>query len=396
MHLVRRLALALVLVLAAGEAAVAQRAVSGEPVEIPCLLSLTGPFALVGKKSARTFQVVEKIVNATGGIQGRPLHFAVNDIGSNPTVAVQVVNQILATRRPPVIMGPEPGAAVLAIQPLTKNDTVLYVIAASIHPPPGSYTFGNELSTEFLTVASIRYLHKRGFTKIGILATTDVTGQDQIDQIVSTLRLPEMAGTTVVGTERQAFTDISVTSQLARLRAAGADVVFAGVAGLGFGTVLHGITDLGWDVPVMTAAGNLVREQIDQYKSFMPKEVYFVGPRFMSYSIAPRGPVKDAQARFYEAMRSEGVTRPDWVDAVVWDPAWVVVSGLRKFGPAMSAAQLHDYIEGLHGFAGMNGILDYRDGNQRGVGINAILVLKWDAGRDDWLPVSELGGNPRK
>jgi hypothetical protein len=60
---------------------------------------------------------------------------------------------------------------------------------------------------------------------------------------------------------------------LARLKAAGAEAVFVGTTGTGFGTVLHGIFDMGWDVPVMTNAGNIIREQIEQYKSFLPKQV---------------------------------------------------------------------------------------------------------------------------
>jgi branched-chain amino acid transport system substrate-binding protein len=390
----RCLAFFLVLIVIGVVPAAAQRAPAGEPYEVQCLLSLTGPFALVGKKGSATLHAVETAVNASGGIRGRPLHFVVSDIASSPTVAVQIATQVLAAKHPPVIIGPEPGGAVAAIQPLTKNDTVLYVLAASIHPPAGSYTFANELSTEDLLQAGVRYLHLRGLNKIGMLATTDVTGNDQIEQVANAVRLPEMAGASIVGTERYGISDISVASQLTRLRAAGAEVVFVGTTGTGFGTALHGLSDMGWDVPVMTNAGNIIRELMDQYKSFMPKQVYFTGARFMNHALEGRGPVRDAQARFYDAMRSEGVTKPDFVNAIIWDPAWVVVNGLRRFGPSMTAAQLHDYIENLNGFAGMNGILDFRDGKQRGLGLNATLIVRWDATRDDWVPVSKPGGTP--
>jgi len=374
----------------------AQNAVSGEPYEIQCLLSLTGPFAFVGKKGATTLHAVETVVNASGGIGGRPLHFVVSDIQSSPTVAVQLATQILASKHPPVIMGPEPGAAVLAIQPLTKTDTVVYALAASIHPAAGSYTFVNENSTEDLLFAGVRYLHRRGLNRIGILATTDVTGNDQIDQVTNGARAPEMAGTSIVAVERYAISDISVASQLARLKAAGADAVFVGTTGTGFGTALRGINDMGWDVPVMTNAGNIVLEQMEQYKAFAPRELLFTGARFMGHAIAGSGPVRDAQTAFYRALAAEGITKPDFINATAWDPAWVVVSALRKFGPAMTAANLHAYIEQLHGLAGVNGVLDFRDGKQRGLGINATLIVRWDGARDYWVPVSEPGGIPLK
>ena len=389
-----RISAALALFLWCAALAGAQPTVGGEPVEIPVLLSLTGPFAFVGKKGATTLHAVETVVNATGGIRGRPLHFAVNDIQSSPTTAVQLVTQILAAKHPAVILGPEVGGAVLAIQPLTKTDTVLYTLAASIHPETGSYTFVNENSTEDLLFAGVRYLHRRGWNRIGLLATTDVTGNDQIAQVTNAARAPENAGTTIVGIERYAISDISVASQLARLKAAGADVVFVGTTGTGFGTALHGISDMGWDVPVMTNAGNIVREQMEQYKGFAPPQLYFTGARFMSHAIARTGPVRDAQTVFFRALRAEGVDKPDFITATSWDPAWVIVSALRKFGPGVSAAQLHAYIEGLHAMAGVNGILDFRDGKQRGLGINATLIVRWDGKRDDWVPVSEPGGIP--
>jgi branched-chain amino acid transport system substrate-binding protein len=130
------------------------------------------------------------------------------------------------------------------------------------------------------------------------------------------------------------------------------------------------------------------------YKSFVPQNVYFTGARFMSHTIARSGPVRDAQTVFFDAMRAQGVPRPDNGSALVWDPAMVVVSGLRKLGPNATAAQLHDYIETLHGYAGINGIMDYRDGKQRGLGLNATLIVRWDAAKDDWDPVSEAGGAP--
>ena len=389
-----RALLLLAMLVASSAAAGAQRAVGGEPYVVPCLLSLTGPFAFVGKKGATTLHAVETVVNATGGIRGRPLHFAVEDVQSSPVTAVQLATQIEAAKHPPVIVGPELGAAVLAIQPITKTDTVLYALAASIHPAPGSYTFTNENSTEDLLFAGVRYLHRRGWNRIGLLATTDVTGNDQIEQVTNAARAPEMAGTTIVGVERYAISDISVASQLAHLKAAGADVVFVGTTGTGFGTALHGVSDMGWDVPVMTNAGNIVREQMEQYKAFAPHQLYFTGARFMSHAITRSGPVHDAQTLFYTALRAEGVDKPDFITATSWDPAWVIVSALRTFGPTMTAAQLHGYIEGLHGMAGVNGVLDFRDGKQRGLGINATLIVRWDGVRDDWVPVSAPGGIP--
>ena len=65
---------------------------------------------------------------------------------------------------------------------------------------------------------------------------------------------------------------------------------------------------------VMTNAGNIVREQMEQYRAFAPKQVYFTGARFMSRE-SGRGAVQDAQRIFYSSLRSEGVDKPDFITA---------------------------------------------------------------------------------
>ena len=44
-----------------------------------------------------------------------------------------------------------------------------------------------------------------------------------------------------------------------------------------------------------------------------------------------------------------------------------------------------DVVFGLPG-DGINGIMDFTGGNQRGLGANAVLILRWDPSKSDWIP----------
>lgn len=388
----RLLAFALAITLGGTLASVPAGA-AGDAVEIPILVSETGPFAFIGKSEAASLRALEAAVNKSGGIKGRPLRFDIEDAQSNPQVALQLATQLMA-KKPTVIMGPELGAGVNAIAPITKSDTVLYCYAPSIHPPAGSYVFSSGVSTTDLIFAGMRYLRSKGIHKIGVIATTDATGQDQLDQVENALRAPENAALSIVANERYAISDLNVSAQVARIKAAGAEALFVGTTGTGFGTALHAVADVGLQIPVMTNAGNIIRAQMAAYAAFLPKDLYFTGFRFLEHSIARNGPVKDAQTAFLAALKAQGVTRPDLGYNMAWDSTSVVVSAYRTFGPDMTAAQLHDYLEGLHGFAGTNGMMDYRDGSQRGIGLDAVVILRWNSAKDDWDPVSEAGGLP--
>src|SRR5690348_16163706 len=105
----RRTRLMLQLVALLSALAIVPVAAASEPYDFYALVALTGPAAFLGRGEASTLGVFEKYVNATGGIGGRPLHIIVQDDQSNPAVAVQLANQIIA-KHVPAFVGPSFGA----------------------------------------------------------------------------------------------------------------------------------------------------------------------------------------------------------------------------------------------------------------------------------------------
>jgi branched-chain amino acid transport system substrate-binding protein len=373
----------------------ARAAFAADPYEIPVLISLTGPFAFLGKQEVESYRVAEALVNRTGGIQGRPLHFAISDIQSNPTVAVQVANQVLE-RKPAIITGLEPGAAAQAVIPLLKDQTVMFTISSSAKLVQNGFAFAASPDTRVAQVAGIRYLRGRGVKRLGIIASTDVTGADQIAMIDEALKLSENTGNiAVVATERFAVADIGVQAQVARLKAAAPDGVWIGTTGTGFGTAVRGLSDAGMAVPVITNSGNALRGLVDQYKAVMPRDVFFSGAlRFMERGADVNRGVRTAQNVFYDSLRSAGNSRPDIGDNVSWDLIQIAVAALRKLGPTATGPELQRYLLALRDFPVTNGVMDFRDGSGRGLGLDANVVVRWDFSKDDFSAVSQPGGAP--
>ncbi len=112
----------------------------------------------------------------------------------------------------------------------------------------------------------------------------------------------------------------------------------------------------------------------------------------MQYATAAPGPVRDAQQRFIKALEDVGVDRPDFSYNFAWDAALIVVDALRHLGTDATPAQIREYIAGLHEYAGINGIMDFRDGQQRGLATNAALVVRWSATKHDFVAASKPGG----
>ena len=372
--------------------AVTPASAAPEPYEINVILAMSGLAGLIGQQEAQSLHALETMVNATGGIRGTPIHFAISDDQSNPATTVPLETGILA-KNVPVILGPTLTGSCAAVAPLVKNAVVQYFFSPSMHPAAGSTTFSSFISTKDLSLAAIRYFRERGWTRIALITSTDASGQDGYNVVLENLQLPENKGITLVANERFGIADVSVAAQMARIKAANPQALLTWTTGTPFGTVLHGVSDSGLNVPVMSSPANLIRAQVLQYAGFLPPQVYFVGGRFGSHDVVRPGPLRDAQDTFYRALKAEKVD-PESTHTFSWDPALIVIDALKHLGTSASAAQIHAYIEQLHGFAGVNGLYDFRDGSQRGLGLSSAVIVQWSPAKSTFVAVSSGGGLP--
>ena len=192
--------------------------------------------------------------------------------------------------------------------------------------------------------------------------------------------------------ERFNVADVSVAAQMAKIKAATPDTIITWTAGSGFGVLLHGIQDAGLPQPVTSCNCNMINAQLSQYKSFMPKELYFPGVRPIVQGAVAKGPVRDAQSVFFGAMKAAGIDKPDMADILPWDPALLIVDAYKHVGLNATAEQLRDYMIKLHGFAGINGIYDFRDNSNRGIGENNAEMTRYDPELGVFVAVSKAGG----
>jgi hypothetical protein len=73
--------------------------------------------------------------------------------------------------------------------------------------------------------------------------------------------------------------------------------------------------------------------------------------------------------------------------AIPYDPAALIVEAYRRVGPGATAVQLRDAFNSVVGWPGMLGRFDFRAIPNRGLGLKAIVVLKWDAAHSNWIGV---------
>lgn len=366
-----------------------------EAFNIDVVLPLTGAAAFLGKAEQLALQQAEKSLTGAQGISGRPVKFVFHDDQSSPQTAVQLATQIVASN-PPVVLGSAVVAMCNAMAPLMKNGPVLYCLSPGVHPAAGSFMFTSSVATRDLAAAQLRYFSLKGMKRIGLITSTDASGQDAARNIRELLKQPEFKDIQLVGEASFNPSDVSASSQIHRIKGSAPDAIIAWSTGSAIGTVFKAIAESGLNVPIATTDGNMTYAQMSQYANFLPKTLLIPSPQWLPDAPhnAPAGQV-EAKRAFATAYEGTGV-KPDAASSFAWDPAMLVVSALRKLGPTVKAEELRNYLSQLKGVSGVNGTYDFTTIPQRGLADINVYITKWDSDKKTWVAVSDARGTPLK
>jgi branched-chain amino acid transport system substrate-binding protein len=365
---------------------------AAEPYEINTILSLTGNIAFVGQTQLKSLKAIETMVNADGGIKGRPVSFVVSDDESSPQIAVQLAHNLIA-KNVPIILGSSSPNACGAIAPLVAaSGPLLYCLANGGDPVIGGYEFLTSMSYYSQMAVAVRYFRERGWLKIATIFATDSGGQTSEKALQGALNLPENKSVQVVTAQHFAPGDASVAAQMAVIKGANPDIIVAWATGGAAGTLFRGEKDLGIELPTLTSPGNLTAAFLKQYAAVLPPNLIFAAVPYYGGD-ADDAATKKAVAEMASALSSSGA-QPDMITISAWDPGLLLVDALRELGPSANATQLRDHFLKLKGWTGTNGPYDFTTDPQRGVGYRNVVMVRWDVPQAKAIALSELGGAP--
>jgi branched-chain amino acid transport system substrate-binding protein len=367
---------------------------AADPYEIPVIMSLTGNAAFQGRGIQQSLQVLQEVVNAKGGIGGRPVQFQFQDDQSNPQIGVQLMNAVVA-RNGPVVLGSVTTATCQAMAAAIREGPVMYCLSPGVHPDEGSYLFSANVSSIDSIDVSIRWFREQNLRRIAVLNATDATGQDgdrAIDAAIAALR----GQVTIVEREHFNPTDISVAAQMAKIKAANPQALLSWTTGTPAATVFRALKEAALDIPVVTSYGNGVHVLMtQQWASFLPANLYITAePNLAPAQVTDRG-TKAALDIYFPTIAKLGI-QPDVVSAGGWDAALLVIDAIRKAGPNATAAQIRNALAGTRNWAGIFGRYDFKAIPQRGIGRNSMYMARWDAAKQNWVAVTGPAGSPLK
>lgn len=361
---------------------------AADPFVIEAVFPLTGSGAFLGKAEAQTLGVMETLINRSGGINGQPIHIDVQDDASTPQVGVQLMTA-LSAKHVPIVLGSALVAVCNAMFPVSK-DVLMYCFSTGYHPAEGSLSFAGPVSTVDQITAGLRYLRDRGLKRIAVLTSNDATGTDADRIIDSVLARPDFRGVVIADHEHFGVADVSVSAQIARIAASGAQALVGWTTGNSLGTILHGYNDAALTIPIVGGSGNLSYAEMKAYSTLMPRDCAFPGAPALDPRSLPAGTTRRAAEASQAAFVAAG-QHPDISSAYGYDSVMMTVNAFRKLGVGATAQQLHDYIVGQH-YNGINGVYDFKANPGTGLGERGVVMLRWDSAKDGFDAVSGIGG----
>lgn len=250
------------------------------PFRIEFIGDLSGPDAEQNVPEAAGLKAWAQTVNATGGVAGHPVDISTCDAGSSTTGAVTCAQQVPSD----VGVVVEEGSAgeVKAGPPIlqAKGKLVLTDVPTA-NPAPGANLFQVSAPLASDMVADITLLKKNGITNIGVLTTSDATGQ-AVSGIFNSAA-PKLG--VKVEIQEIATSAVDATVQISQLQADHAQALYVGTLGEPAVAAMQAAHTLNWSGPIFVLPADVTQTFIQTVKASMPAKLYGQPPS--DYQLIP-------------------------------------------------------------------------------------------------------------
>ncbi len=368
----------------AGESAV--RGVSRSEIVLGTHQDLSGPIVSWGVSARNGMIMALEEVNAQGGVHGRKLRLLVEDTGYEPGRAVLVTRKLLDRDGIFAMIGALGSPTVLASMPLVLRKNTLHLFpftaAEGTYEPFHPLKFASNTPYKDSIRVGVRHLIKtRGVRRAGILYQDDDFGLDVRRGTEAELAAQGLAPAAVTSYKRGA-TDF--TTQIARLKAAGADFVVMGTVIRETVGAMKAARALDWNAPFLCSQACYTPETADLGGAAVAG-LYATGQIPVPYADDPNSKLRDWLRRYEARFPVQGN-----VQALTgYTIMRLFVEGLRRAGPEPTAEKVARALEEMPSWVDPDvggAPIDYTP--QDHLGVHTAFVARIENGR--WRTITDL------
>lgn len=208
-------------------------------INIGVSLSLTGPGSGLGIPMQKQLQLFPKTIG------GEKVNLIILDDATDPGKGAANARRFVTEDKVDLIFGSCITAVAAAMTDIASEAGTVQVAGSPVGVPEGKdkWLFRLPQSNIVMGHAVVEHMKKHGVKTVGFLGYTDAYGQQWLDAVTPML---DKAGIKLVGTERFARTDTSVTPQALKLTSANPDAILVVASGSGAAMPQLGLVERGY------------------------------------------------------------------------------------------------------------------------------------------------------
>lgn len=208
-------------------------------IKIGVSLSLTGPGSGLGIPMQKQLQLFPKTIG------GEKVQLIILDDATDPGKGAANARRFVTEDKVDLIFGSCITAVAAAMTDIASEAGTVQIAGSPVGVPPGKdkWLFRLPQSNTVMGHAVVEHMKKQGVKTVGFLGYTDAYGQQWLDAVGPML---DKAGIKLVGNERFARTDTSVTPQALKLTAANPDAMLVVASGSGAAMPQMGLVERGY------------------------------------------------------------------------------------------------------------------------------------------------------
>src|SRR5215217_2396781 len=212
-----------------------------------------------GEALTRGLTIAIDEVNAKGGVLGRKVELVRRDDEANPAKGVIAARELVQREKVAVLIGGLDTPVALAIVPFANEQKVPFIdpwaagTGITVNGAKDNYVFRVSARDDLVDKAIVNYAIKNhSVKKPGLILVNNPWGESNEKGLTAALK---EANIQPAGIEKFEGNDVDVVPQLARLKQAGADVLFL-VGNVGpSAQVVKSLDRMGWKVPIVSHWG---------------------------------------------------------------------------------------------------------------------------------------------
>ena len=232
---------------------------AADPIKIGLVTALSGQSARAGEALTRGLTIAIDEVNAKGGVLGRKLELVRRDDEANPAKGVIAARELVQREKVAVLIGGLDTPVALAIVPFANEQKVPFIdpwaagTGITVNGAKDNYVFRVSARDDLVDKAIVNYAIKNhSVKKPGLILVNNPWGESNEKGLTAALK---EANIQPAGIEKFEGNDVDVVPQLARLKQAGADVLFL-VGNVGpSAQVVKSLDRMGWKPPIVSHWG---------------------------------------------------------------------------------------------------------------------------------------------